>query len=122
MNEWFREKLKILIMEKDNKQEISMNCYQYQFAEYFCILQLLLHEISNICTGPILCPSNYISINGQCHRKVSYGFLCNFTQQCAYIGAFCTDGICLCQLGYAFDGSKCIPRSKSKLLECLIVE
>ncbi|CAG9535959.1 unnamed protein product [Cercopithifilaria johnstoni] len=67
------------------------------------------------CTAiaPIFCPSNQISINGQCYRKVTYGFLCNFTQQCGYIGAFCTDGICLCQSGYAFDGSKCISRSKT---------
>ncbi|VIO99303.1 EB module family protein [Brugia malayi] len=61
---------------------------------------------------PILCPSNQISINGQCYRRVTYGFLCNYTQQCAYIGAFCTDGICRCQFGFTFDGSKCIPRSK----------
>ncbi|VDK79090.1 unnamed protein product [Litomosoides sigmodontis] len=64
-----------------------------------------------VATTPVLCPANQISINGQCYRKVSYGFLCNFTQQCSYVGALCTDGICLCQLGYAFDGRKCISRS-----------
>ncbi|MCP9260620.1 hypothetical protein DINM_004008 [Dirofilaria immitis] len=32
-----------------------------------------------------VCPPNHILINGQCYRKVTYGFLCNFTQQCGYI-------------------------------------
>ncbi|EJD73594.1 hypothetical protein LOAG_18989 [Loa loa] len=64
-------------------------------------------------TMPNVCPSNQILINGQCYRNVTYGFLCNYTQQCGYIGAFCTDGICRCQLGYTFDGSKCILRSKT---------
>ncbi|VDN06214.1 unnamed protein product [Thelazia callipaeda] len=69
------------------------------------------HYNGNSCVSTLIfCPSNQILISGKCYRKVSYGFLCSYTQQCGYIGAFCTDGICRCQKNYTFDGSKCISR------------
>uniref|UniRef100_A0A915PLU9 EB domain-containing protein n=1 Tax=Setaria digitata TaxID=48799 RepID=A0A915PLU9_9BILA len=79
-----------------------------------CASGFLYNGYSCISTSTV-CSSNQISINGQCYRKVSYGFQCNYTQQCGYIGALCSSNICRCQSGYAFDGSKCISRSKTCL-------
>uniref|UniRef100_A0A0R3RTM7 EB domain-containing protein n=1 Tax=Elaeophora elaphi TaxID=1147741 RepID=A0A0R3RTM7_9BILA len=84
---------------------VFLRIFNFQSNSYITFVIFIIAQI--------VCPSNQISINGQCYRKVSYGFMCNFTQQCGYIGAFCTDGICRCQFGYTFDGSKCILRSKT---------